>query len=166
MNSSVSRRYFSPLALGVAAIAVLLAVTAGCQQAGTEPTAEATRSESETIDEEPAAEATRSEPETVEEPADEAQLPKLLDLGATKCIPCKMMAPILDELRDEYAGRMEVEFIDVWQNPDAATPYGIEEIPTQIFFDASGKELTRHTGFMSKEDILKTWEEHGVDLDA
>lgn len=146
---SVSQRDIRVLALGVGAVAILLAVTSsGCQQATTEPVAE------------PA----QSAPDTVEEPATQPQLPKLLDLGATQCIPCKMMAPILEELREEYAGRMEVEFIDVWRNPGAATPYGIEQIPTQIFFDASGKELTRHAGFISKEDILKTWEEFGVDL--
>jgi thioredoxin 1 len=90
--------------------------------------------------------------------------PRLLDLGATKCIPCKMMAPILEELKQEYAGRMDVEFIDVWQNRDAAGQYGIESIPTQIFFDASGKELYRHQGFIAKDDILKKWRELGVDL--
>ena len=92
-------------------------------------------------------------------------LPRLLDLGATRCIPCKMMAPILEELKKEYAGRMDVEFIDVWQNPDAGKQYGIEMIPTQIFFDASGKELFRHVGFFGKEDILGKWKELGVDLD-
>ena len=60
------------------------------------------------------------------------RLPRLLDLGAGKCIPCKMMAPILEELKKEYAGRMTVEFIDVWVNPDAGKAYGIELIPTQI----------------------------------
>jgi thioredoxin 1 len=95
-----------------------------------------------------------------------AKLPKLIDLGATKCIPCKMMAPILEGLRKEYAGRMNVEFIDVWVNPDAGKPYGIEMIPTQIFFDASGKELFRHVGFFAKEDILAKWKELGVDLAA
>ena len=92
------------------------------------------------------------------------KLPKLLDLGAGKCIPCKMMAPILEELKKEYAGRMNVEFIDVWVNPDAGKPYGIEMIPTQIFFDASGKELFRHIGFFAKEDILAKWKELGVEL--
>jgi thioredoxin 1 len=90
--------------------------------------------------------------------------PRLLDLGATKCIPCKKMAPILDELKEEYAGRMDVEFIDVWKNRDAGGQYGIQSIPTQIFFDASGKELFRHEGFFAKEDILKKWRELGVDL--
>ena len=93
-------------------------------------------------------------------------LPRLLDLGATKCIPCKMMAPILEELKKEYAGRMNVEFIDVWVNPDAGKQYGIEMIPTQIFFDASGKELFRHVGFFAKEDILAKWKELGVELAA
>ena len=93
-----------------------------------------------------------------------AKLPKLLDLGANKCIPCKAMAPILDGLKKEYAGKMNVEFIDVWQNEDAGKQYGVEMIPTQIFFDATGKELFRHTGFFGKEDILAKWKELGVDL--
>jgi thioredoxin 1 len=90
--------------------------------------------------------------------------PRLLDLGATKCIPCKMMAPVLEELQREYEGRLDVDFIDVWQNRDAAGQYGIESIPTQIFFDASGKEVFRHQGFFAKDDILKKWLELGVDL--
>jgi thioredoxin 1 len=97
-------------------------------------------------------------------PAVAAGLPRLLDLGAGKCIPCKMMAPILEELKKEYAGRMEVVFIDVWQNPDAGKQYGIEVIPTQIFYDAEGKELFRHVGFFSKADILGKWKELGVDI--
>ncbi len=91
-------------------------------------------------------------------------LPRLVDLGAGKCIPCKQMAPILEELRKEYAGRMEVVFIDVWKNPDAGKAYGIEVIPTQIFYDAGGKELFRHVGFFAKDDILGKWKELGVDL--
>lgn len=93
-----------------------------------------------------------------------AMVPRLLDLGANKCIPCKMMAPILEGLKKEYAGKMKVEFIDIWQNEDAGKEYGVEMIPTQIFFDASGKELFRHTGFFGKEDILAKWKELGVDL--
>jgi len=97
-------------------------------------------------------------------PSASKPLPRLLDLGAGKCIPCKMMAPILEELRKEYAGRMEVTFIDVWQNPDAGKAYNVEMIPTQIFYDADGKELFRHTGFFGKEDILAKWKELGVKL--
>jgi thioredoxin 1 len=97
-------------------------------------------------------------------PSETKPLPRLLDLGAGKCIPCKMMAPILEELSKEYTGRMEVTFVDVWQNPDAGKAYNIEMIPTQIFFDADGKELFRHTGFFAKEDILAKWKELGVDF--
>lgn len=93
-----------------------------------------------------------------------SNLPRLVDLGADKCIPCKMMAPILQELKNEYNGRLDVVFIDVWKNPNAGTEYGIQLIPTQIFYDAAGKELFRHEGFFSKEDILAKWKEFGVDL--
>lgn len=89
-------------------------------------------------------------------------LPKLLDLGADKCIPCRQMAPILAELKKEKADVFVTEFIDVWKNPDAGKQFGIDLIPTQIFFDATGKELFRHQGFFSKEDILAKWRELGV----
>jgi thioredoxin 1 len=94
-----------------------------------------------------------------------AALPRLIDLGADKCIPCKMMAPILEELKEEYKGVFKVEFIDVWKNPQPGRQYKIRVIPTQIFIDGSGKELYRHEGFFSKEDILKKWKELGVDVE-
>jgi thioredoxin 1 len=93
-----------------------------------------------------------------------AALPRLVELGADKCIPCKMMAPVLKELKLEYDRRMEVEFIDVWKNPDAGKAYKIKLIPTQIFFDTAGKELFRHEGFFSKKDILAKWKELGVEF--
>jgi len=96
--------------------------------------------------------------------AAKSKLPRLVDLGADKCIPCKKMAPILRELKSEYVGQFEVEFIDVWKKPDAARPYKIVLIPTQIFYDAGGKEVFRHEGFFGKEDILAKWKELGVDL--
>jgi thioredoxin 1 len=91
-------------------------------------------------------------------------LPRLVDLGAGRCVPCKMMAPILEDLKKSYAGKMDVEFIDVWENPEAGKKVGINVIPTQIFYDAQGKELFRHEGFFGKEDILAKWKELGVEL--
>ena len=88
-------------------------------------------------------------------------LPRLVDLGAGKCIPCKMMAPILDDIKKTYAGKLDVEFIDVWQDAEAGQKYGIRVIPTQIFFAPNGKELFRHEGFFGKEDILDKWKELG-----
>jgi thioredoxin 1 len=99
-------------------------------------------------------------------PAPTARLPRLVDLGADRCIPCKMMKPILDEFQRDYADRFVTEFIDVWKNPDAGKQYGIRVIPTQIFYDAEGKERFRHEGFYGKEDMLAKWRELGVDLAA
>jgi len=93
-------------------------------------------------------------------------LPRLVDLGAGKCVPCKMMAPILEDLKKTYADKLDVVFIDVWENPDAGKKYNINLIPTQIFYDAQGKELFRHEGFFAKEDILAKWKEMGVSLAA
>jgi thioredoxin 1 len=97
-------------------------------------------------------------------PSEPAGLPRLVDLGADRCVPCKAMAPILVELRQQYAGRMQVDFIDVWKNPSAGDPYNIYSIPTQIFFDERGRELTRHMGFLSKDGILATWKRVGYDF--
>jgi len=88
-------------------------------------------------------------------------LPKLVDLGAGKCIPCKMMAPILEDLKKSHSNKFEVQFIDVWQNPEPGQHYGIRVIPTQIFFAPDGKELFRHEGFFGKDDILAKWKELG-----
>ncbi len=98
------------------------------------------------------------------EAVDAQKLPRLLELGADKCIPCKMMKPILDELTQEYAGKLQVEFYDVWKDPAPGQKYGVRMIPTQIFLDPNGKELFRHEGFFSKEDILATWKKFGFDF--
>jgi thioredoxin 1 len=95
---------------------------------------------------------------------DGAALPKIVCLGAGKCIPCKAMEPVREALRREYAGRMIVEFHDVWQNPDVGRRSGISLIPTTIFYDATGKELARAEGFMSKQDILARFQRLGVSL--
>jgi thioredoxin 1 len=93
-----------------------------------------------------------------------ANLPRIVDVGADKCIPCIMMAPILEELKKEYAGVLIVEFVDVWKNPQAGQQYGVRGIPTQIFYDVSGKELKRHQGFISKQGILDQFQQLGVPL--
>ena len=91
-----------------------------------------------------------------------ATLPKLVDLGAGKCIPCRMMTPILEKLEKEYAGRAAVVFFDVWKDRAPATRFGIRAIPTQIFFDKDGKEVYRHEGFLSEEEIVRRFKDMGV----
>lgn len=77
----------------------------------------------------------------------------LVDLGAKTCIPCKMMAPILDELEKEYRGRAAVVFIDVREHNDQVERFKLRAIPTQVFFDRKGREVARHEGFMDKKSI-------------
>lgn len=77
----------------------------------------------------------------------------MIDLGAKSCTPCKMMAPILEKLKKDYEGKASIVFIDVWENPDEAKKYGISTIPTQIFYDKTGKERERHMGFLDESSI-------------
>ena len=91
-------------------------------------------------------------------------IPRLVDVGAKTCIPCKLMAPILEELKKEYAGRLQVDFLDLSINTDYAGQYKVRVIPTQIFYNATGKDLFRHEGFYSKEDILVKFKQLGVEL--
>jgi thiol-disulfide isomerase/thioredoxin len=81
--------------------------------------------------------------------------PSLVDFGADGCRPCDMMAPILKDLRDKYAGKMNVEFIHVREKQVLAARYGIQSIPVQILFDKTGKEVWRHTGFVPQPEIEK-----------
>jgi len=94
------------------------------------------------------------------------KMPKLVDLGAGKCQACKMMTPILEDLKDNYSNSLVVEYYDVWQQPEHGKRYGIKLIPTQIFEDADGGELFRHQGFISKEDIINKWQELGFEITA
>jgi len=87
--------------------------------------------------------------------------PVLLELGSHGCIPCKKMTPILAELGNEQTAFV-VSFVDVKADESKSEQYGIELIPTQIFFDKDGKELFRHVGFYPKEDILAKWKEFGI----
>jgi thioredoxin 1 len=86
----------------------------------------------------------------------------MVDIGAKKCIPCKMMAPIMEELEKEYKDRAAIIFVDVWENPAAGKQYRIQLIPTQIFYTAEGKEVLRHEGFMDKAAIVAELEKLGV----
>lgn len=91
-------------------------------------------------------------------------LPRLVDLGADKCTSCRAMMPVLEELRNEYAGRLDVQFIDVWKRPEVAEPFTVKLIPTQVFIGRDGKELARHEGFISRADIVAQWKALGVSL--
>ena len=86
----------------------------------------------------------------------------MVDLGAKSCIPCKMMAPIMEKLEKDYKDKAAILFIDVWKEPDQAKRFGIRTIPTQIFYDKEGKEVYRHVGFMSEDAIVAQLTKMGV----
>lgn len=79
----------------------------------------------------------------------------LVDLGANTCIPCKMMAPVLTELKAEYQGRAEIVFIDVHEKTEMAKPFALMAIPTQVLYDRQGKEVFRHVGFLDKKALVE-----------
>jgi thioredoxin 1 len=81
--------------------------------------------------------------------------PTVVDLGARTCISCKKMAPILEELAGTYRGRANVLFVDVREDSDAAKRFGIQMIPTQIYFDAKGKEIKRVIGAADRDDLIQ-----------
>lgn len=87
-----------------------------------------------------------------------------VELGSVRCIPCKKMVPIMDDIKKEYAGQVKVIFYDVWtdEGKPYAEKYKIRLIPTQVFLDKDGKEYFRHEGFFPKEELVKILEQKGV----
>ena len=93
-----------------------------------------------------------------------AAKPRLLELGSMRCQACLEMAKVLDALRASQGARLRVDFIDVFEEPEAADRHQISLIPTQILYDAAGKEIFRHTGYFSHDDILAKFRALGVQL--
>jgi thioredoxin 1 len=86
----------------------------------------------------------------------------LIDLGAATCIPCKMMAPVLEKVKKRFSGKAEVIVIDIRYDRDQAQRFQLRAIPTQIFFDKEGKEVYRHLGFLDENAIVEQFTKMGV----
>ena len=84
----------------------------------------------------------------------QAEMPVLVDFWATWCRPCIMLAPILDELAEEYSGRISIVRMDVDQNPKTAAKYGIMSIPTLLIF-RKGEPISQIVGFRPKEELKR-----------
>lgn len=81
-----------------------------------------------------------------------SNMPVLVDFFATWCGPCRMMSPIVDELADEYAGKVKIGKLDVDENPQTSMKFGVQSIPTMIFFkDGQAKDTV--IGFQSKDNL-------------
>lgn len=89
--------------------------------------------------------------------------PTLAEFGWRTCIPCKQMKPILEELAVEYEDKLNVVIVEVYEQKDLTREHQIRAIPTQIFFGGSGKEIARHMGFWSKEEVIAQLKEMGID---
>jgi thioredoxin 1 len=89
----------------------------------------------------------------------EAEIPTVVDFWAVWCGPCKMIAPILDDIADEYEGKLQVAKVDVDHNGESAMQYGVMSIPTLILFKA-GQPVERVVGYMPKEKLLARIKPH------
>ena len=88
--------------------------------------------------------------------------PTMVEFGATGCVPCDMMTPILADLRKKFPGKLNVLFIHVGQEQILGARFGIETIPVQAFFDKNGQEVFRHTGFFPQAELEKKMNQLGL----
>jgi thioredoxin 1 len=141
------------------AFVLALMVLAGCGSRTT--TAPATAPESNT-------EAAGTAAGTAEQPSPEqavkpaaTNLPKLWDFWATWCPPCKQLKPTIEALEKEYEGKIEIKSIDVDQNQELAQKFNVQAIPTLVFLDAKGNELSRIVGVVPSDTIVGRFKTHG-----
>ena len=97
--------------------------------------------------------------QTFEDVVLKADLPTLVDFWAVWCGPCKMIAPVLEEIAQEYEGQVQVTKLDVDHNNDSAFKYGVMSIPTLILFK-DGQPAERIVGYMPKEKLLLRLKPH------
>ncbi len=87
--------------------------------------------------------------------------PVLLDIGGAECIPCRNMAPVLEELNEELNDKAVIKFVDYWKYPDLAKQFEFSVIPTQYFYDEFGELYTTHEGEITKTQVLAIFAEMG-----
>lgn len=89
-----------------------------------------------------------------------------IELGSVRCIPCRMMQPVMKSIEEKYGDQVKIVFYDVWtrEGQPYATQYGIRLIPTQVFLDRKGKEFFRHEGFLPEAEIDKVLQKQGLKI--
>ncbi len=101
----------------------------------------------------------------LDNPVDKARKsgkPTMAEFGASGCVPCDMMQPILEKFKKKYLNQLNVVFVNVRENQRLAARFGIRAIPVQVFYDTKGKEVFRHQGFYGEEEVLKQIKKLGV----
>ena len=87
-----------------------------------------------------------------------------IELGSVKCIPCRMMQPVMKKVEGNFAGKVRVVFYDVWttEGKSYTAQYRMRAIPTQVFLDRDGNELYRHIGYFPYEEIVELLKKYSV----
>jgi len=92
------------------------------------------------------------------------QLITFIELGSVKCVPCRMMQPVMKNIEAKYGSQIKIVFYDIWKEDQKkyAQEYDIHVIPTQMFLDKNGKEVFRHEGFFPESEIDTLLAKHGL----
>ncbi|MCL5105593.1 MAG: thioredoxin family protein [Armatimonadetes bacterium] len=90
------------------------------------------------------------------------KLPVFLELGATWCGACRSMVPVINDLKKEYKGKVNFQYIDIDKDKTAVKKYKIDAIPVLVFFDKNGKQVYKHVGALSKDEIRKQFAKMGI----
>lgn len=85
-----------------------------------------------------------------------------IELGSVNCVPCKKMQKVMKNIENNYGDQIKVIFHDIYKEKDKVKKYEVKLIPTQIFFDKSGKEIFRHEGFFPESEIDELLAKHGL----
>ena len=87
----------------------------------------------------------------------------MLEVGSEDCVPCEKMKPVIEKLKTNYKGKLEVIFVDFQKDRDISWRFGVVVIPTQVFLDKNGREFNRHNGFYDYWDIFDVMKTQGLD---
>lgn len=101
-------------------------------------------------------------PSAVSESDAQASLPRLIDLSTSNCPACKAILPHVEQLGKDYAGVLDVQVVDVWENPALGEKYQVRYVPTLVLLDGKGEILERREGYMPPEDLEAMIEAHGI----
>ena len=104
---------------------------------------------------------TQAQPQAQVQAQTPTSLPKLWDFWATWCPPCKELKPTIEALAKEYEGKIEIRSIDSDENKELAQKFNVQAIPTLVFLDAKGNELSRIVGLVSRDTIVGRFKAHG-----